>query len=372
MFQELRNQIWSASDTDKVFIDDISHFTIDGDAKSVMFGLQSKNEWAEVAFDEIDFNDFEELVFHIYYQAKLGPPPVFKLTIGGKEYFFDKPSSSRDYSFIIIDASGLGKVSSMRITSLMESTVIFIDVLGARKTDYSCMDTDLIHALKNHIALDYEVETSLEADVPVGAKQISLKSMAYIFDTTMLQLEEGGIKENVALVDAVGHLRKPLENAFTASAIVRALCPTVTEEETERQYDPICGIAVYDMSTSKEDVMIYTKTGQKRKRFLGRLGIHIYIDCVSKQKVIQLTRQYQQKYGERFIFLLDGERIELRCESTIFIDNEIGNNPRKSFFYRCDPQPVLVKFQNDFNISDTLKCNIDGGIRGTQVITVQI
>ena len=54
-----------------------------------------------------------------------------------------------------------------------------------------------------------------------------------------------------------------------------------------------------------------------------------------------MAREYAKKYGDEFTFLLDGEQVEIFMESDNFIDDVIGNNPRKAFYYRIEPQPYL-------------------------------
>jgi hypothetical protein len=98
------------------------------------------------------------------------------------------------------------------------------------------------------------------------------------------------------------------------------------------------------------------KNGVKLKQYLGNLGILIYIDCNSKDKLFQLSREFNFKYGDEFQFLLDGEKVDIYLENSIFADNYIGNNPRMAYYYRLQPQPHLLV---DFGYIDDLTLTVE-------------
>lgn len=352
MFIEFTNQVFTESDVTKVTVSDNTDFSIDGTSKKIVFGLQSGNEYVDIDFDEIDLTDYEEICFHLYVQKKLGNDDLFVITVDGTDYTF-KSFRNRGWNFVIVDARDLTTISNIRLTTLVSGIVYFIDYIGARVVNYDTMDIDILQALQNHISLDYDVSTTLSSSLVEGSKEISLTSSAYVYNTTRLQVTDGANTEIVNLVGD-GELQEAIVNSYASGSAVTALCPVLLEEYEDIEPDPVCGIVMTDMATSKQDCMIKVSDGVVQKRFLGSIGITIYVDCSSKKKVLQMAREYQNKYGYRFAFLLDGEYVDIYLESESFLDDEIGNNPRMAWFYRVEPQPVTIATKvtiDTFNIT---------------------
>jgi hypothetical protein len=230
----------------------------------------------------------------------------------------------------------MSAVTEMVITSLVTDLILFVDYIGVRKVTFNC-DVDIIEALKNHISLDYDVATTLLADAEAGDESISLTDDSYINDTSVLEIDDGaGTVETVELISKSGSLSEALTNAFTAGDAVRS------EDYDALEPDPICGIKVFNVTADRREDVIRLKNGTKIKEYLGSLGIVIYIDCSSKKKLLQMAREYNKKYGNEFQFLLDGERVEIYMDSSLFGEETIGNNPRMAYYYRIEPQPYLV------------------------------
>jgi hypothetical protein len=165
----------------------------------------------------------------------------------------------------------------------------------------------------------------------------------YINDTSILQLNDGaGTIDTVELLSRDGELKSALVHNFNTGSAVSVLCPVRSEDYDDLQPDPICGIKVYDMKVDRQRTVVRTKNGSKIKEYLGALGILIYIDCKSKKKLLQMSREYNKKYGEEFQFLLDGEQVDIYLESSVFADDVIGNNPRMAYYYLIEPQPYLL------------------------------
>lgn len=339
MFQEFENQVWTPNDPSNVFISDFTS-SLRGQCKKVIFGLGSEGESVTVSFDEVDLSLYEEISFYIYLRQDLREKKVLKLIINGQEYLLQ--NLSRAYHHVLIDTVNMGTVSNLQFVNLTNSCVFFIDLIGYRSVDYASLDRDLIGALKQHIELDYNFKTEITAAAQEGEKQLAFLNNKYIFDSSMIEIRDDQKSEHAHLWSKDGELLDPLANSYSAGAQVRVLCPVLLEDFEDLEPDPVCGIVITDFESAKEFVVVKTLNGVKIKRFLGRLGITIYIDCQSTEKVWELTRQYEAKYGERFTFLLDGELVDIYLEDSGYIDNEIGNNPRTTFFYRITPQPVTI------------------------------
>jgi len=343
MFTEFTNQVYTESDESYVTISDNTDFSIDGSAKKFVFGLGSVDQYIDISFDEVDISDYEEICFHVSVRPQLTDENIFKITINGVDYNF----TSRDfchglYNFIMIDCESMTSISSIRITNLQNSLQMFFDYPGVRKVTYADMDKDVVSALQDHISIDYGVSTTLSGGVSAGAKKVSLASWNYINECTVLQITDGVNTEECVLKNEDGDLRDSLTYGYASGSTVTALCKVLREDYDNIEVDPICGIVVTDLGTSREDVSVPVAGGYKHKRFLGALGVLVYIDCRSKQKVLRMAREYQADYGDRFQFLLDGELVDMYLEDTVFTDNEIGNNPRMAFLYRMEPQPITI------------------------------
>ncbi len=341
MFFEFENQVWTPSDA-SVVVTNNTDTSIDGSSKKIVW-TDAVNKYVTLGFDAADLSTYEEISFHIFIKDHLSMDDFLRITIDGVNYDFDRSEFRRGkWNHILIDCSSMGSISEIVIQSLIENLTILIDYLGYRKvTDES--DVDIITALKDHINLDYDVETTLSAAAFSGDGSISLTSSAYVTDTSVLEIDDGaGTIETVYLADKSGTLIDPLTNDFSNGSVVRVICPVLGEDHDSVEPDPICGIKVYDVGVNKQDTVEKVKGGSKIKEYLGELGILIYIDCSSKRKLFQMAREFNRKYGKEFQFLLDGEQVDIYIDASLFADSEIGNNPRMAYYYRIEPQPYIV------------------------------
>lgn len=352
MFEEFENQTWAASDS-TVTIANNTDTSIDGSSKKITW-TDTDEAYVTFAFDQVIVSGWEEISFHIYLSGSLSSDNIFKMTIDGTDFNFSRSDfRPSKWNHILIDCSEMDPIEEITITALVEDLVLFIDYLGVRKVTYNC-DVDIIEALKDHITLDYDVDTTLSADADAGDESISLTSKAYITDTSILELDDGnGTTEEVELVDRNGELKEALENSFSGGDEVRVLCPVRSEEYDELEPDPICGIQVFDISADRREDIEILKNGVKVKEYLGNLGVLVYIDCSHKKKLLQLAREYNRKYGNEFRFLLDGETVDIYMESSLFSPDMIGNNPRMAYYYRVEPQPYLLA-SNVERVTDTV------------------
>jgi hypothetical protein len=136
-----------------------------------------------------------------------------------------------------------------------------------------------------------------------------------------------------------------LTYTYSAGDEVRVLCPVRSEDYDILEPDPICGIKIYDKNTGRDPDILVTQNGVKYKEYLGSLGIIIYIDCSNKKKLLQLSREFDNKYGQEFQFLLDGDKVDVYLDNSVFSEAIIGNNPRMAYYYKIEPQPyTLVNF----------------------------
>lgn len=342
MFTELANQVWTNSATG-VAISNNTDTSIDGSSVKIVFSEATRQ--ATLTFDAVNFSLWEELSLHIMIQETLYVD-LFTMTIGAEVFTFRRPEFRRSqWTHMIIDCSDIGTAGTIVFDNLVPDLTIFVDYPGYRSVTYNC-DIDIITALKAHINLDYDTEISLTEDATAGDTYLSLNltsAMGYVNDTSVLELDDGaGTIEVVELIDQAGNLANALVNDFTTTATVSVICPVRSEDYDALEPDPICGIKVFDMKTDKRDDIIYTKSGSKLKEYLGSLGIAIYIDCSSKKKLLQMSREYNRKYGKAFIFLLDGEQVEIYLDNSVFAEDVIGNNPRMIWYYYLEPQPFLV------------------------------
>ena len=352
MFTELQNQVWSVS-ASGVVVTNNTDTSIDGSSKKIVWSELSKV--AVVSFTEVDLSQWEEISLHIFVKDTLFED-LFTMTIGTDVFTFTKADFKRgQWNHILIDCSQMSTVSSITFTNSIQYLTIFVDYIGYRKVTYNC-DIDIITALKNHINLDYDVTLSLSDDASSGDTTISLNDSnvaGYITDTSVLEIDNGaGTIETVQLVTKDGELDSALTNSFSEDDEVRVICPVRSEDYDELEPDPICGVKVFEIQANKQNTIQKTKNGSKTKQYLGTLGILIYIDCRSKKKLLQMSREYNRKYGSEFQFLLDGEQVEIYMDGTgIFSDDIIGNNPRMAYYYRLEPQPYLYA-NNHYQITD--------------------
>ena len=347
MFTEFTNQVYTASDSGKVTITDNTDFSIDGSSKKIVFGLLSQNEYVDISFDSITLSAFEEFSFHIYAMKKITSDDLFKITLNGTDYTYESLTRN-DWNQVLIDCQAIGAITSFRITNLTNSLTLFFDYPGVRSVDYANMDIDVLKALQAHISLDYDVATTTTADAATDDREVVLDAVKYVYSSSKLNIDDGVNNQDIFLQDfdrqeKTGTINAKLLNDYASGSTITVLCPVELEDFSDIEPDPVCGIVITDIGTSKDDVIEKLKDGVKHKQFLGELGIMIYIDCTSKLKVLNLTRQYQKLYGKRFMFLLDGAKVEIYLEDSTFIDgSDLGVNPRTSFLYRIQPEAVTI------------------------------
>lgn len=344
MFTEFTNQVWTPS-LPSVTITDNTDYSVDGISSKKVVWSSAQDETCTITFDAVTLSNYEEISLHIHQRALLSSGDVFKITVGGVDFVFGKLQRA-GWNHILLDCSSMPATSSIVITSLVNDLILFIDYIGYRRVTHN-RDIDLIQSIQDAITLDYGVSTTLTANAAIGATSISLASSNYINDTSSLLLDDGlGVTETVYLASKSGKLKSPLTHAFLSGNAVTVLCPVLLEDHDNMDPDPICGIMVYDKLTDKRTVEIPVRGKVKQKHFTGALGVIIYIDCRSKKKVLQLAREFDHKYGERFGILLDGEQVDLLIKESKFIDDTIGNNPRISYYYEIEPQPYLIASGN--------------------------
>jgi len=340
VFHEFTAQVWTPSDP-SVVITNNTDWSIDGSSKKIVW-TDGEDEYATISFTAADLSSWEEISLYISMRDQLVAGDIFSITVDGNEYNFTRSEfRSGSWRHLLIDCSGMGTVSTVVITSLVANLTLFVDYIGYRKVTYTC-DVDIIEALKDHINLDYAVTTYLSADVSAGDDSLSVQSKSYINDDCILQIDDGyGTIETVEVIDRDLTLKDSITNGFTSGDEVTVLCPVRSEEYDDLEPDPICGIHVYDVDAEKERTVQLMKNSSKVKEYLGSLGILVYIDCSSKKKLLQMSREFNRKYGREFEFLLDGELVDIYLENAVFADEIIGNNPRMAYYYRLEPQPYL-------------------------------
>ncbi len=361
MFSEFQNQVWTNSLTGAIVTDNTDE-TIDAASKKIVF--TESGAWVLSTFTPIDPSSYEEISLQIYIQPTLQRTDIFKLEINGAEYFFQRYNKPGWHHILIDCQDWEDPISTIKITCLTDAIVLFFDLAGTRKVAYDSMDYDIIDAIKSAINLDYAVSTVLTENADVGSSSILLEENPYVNNTTMLQLTDGIVTEMIQLQKSDGTLSDPLVNSYDKdTTVVTALCPVISEEDQRIESDPVCGVFISDTSTFAEDVLVPVKgpnssIGAKLKKFLGSLQITIYIDCSAKKKFLSLVRQFDDRYGERFYILLDGEKIELYQESNPVTtpDTDLGNLPRKAYFYFLEPQPITVSTKREI---ETINLNIE-------------
>ena len=343
MFSAFANQVWTGSSVAVVPTVN-TDFSIDGSSYKIVW-TAGTSETCTISFDSIDLSDYEEITFYLSQSSLIAPSDLFSITVDGVAYTFE--NLIHKWNHVLIDCTDIGATTEIVITSLVEDLTLFIDCLGYRKVDYT-NDIDLLQAIQDTISLTYDVATTLSANVAAGASSIALTSTAYVTNTSALELDNGaGTTETVYLVDRQGTLKSNTTNAFTAGDTVNVLCPVLLDDYVEVEPDPVCGITVYDVlitnkRTGSNVITEYFENGKAEKVYTGALGVCIYIDCSSKKKVLQMSREFDFKYGKCFRILLDGEQVTVWLEDFRFVDDLIGNNPRAAYYYEIEPQPLTL------------------------------
>ena len=340
-FYSFTNESWTPEDG-TVVVSTNTDYSFDGTSSRKVVWSSGKDKKVTISFDAVTLGNYEEISLQIHQRALLASGNTFKITVDGVVFTFDKlPRGANGWHHVLLYCSSMGSVTTIEIESLVADLTLFIDYLGYRKTDHD-RDLDVVKAMQSAISLDYGTTTTLSADVAIGATSISLTSSAYINDTSVLELDDGVNTEEVTLTSKSGSLRTATTKAFTAGDTVTVKCPVSIEDIDDVDPDPICGIMIYDKDTDKWDTQVSTVNLTKRKNFTGTIGVLVYIDCRSKKKLLNLARQYDHTYGERFCIILDGEQVDVILSNSQYVDDSLGNNPRMAYFYDIHPQPYLV------------------------------
>ena len=340
-FYSFETITWTPEDG-TVVVSDNTDYSFDGTSSKKLVWSDADKK-VTIGFDSVTLSGYEEISLQIHQRNLLASGDTFKITVDSVVHTFDKlPRFGNGWAHVLLDCSSMGATTTIEIESLVDDLTLFIDYLGYRKTTHD-RDLDVIEAIKAAISLDYDVATTITADVAASATSIALASKAYIYDSTVLRLDDGaGTTEDVALINRSGRLKTGLTNAFSAGDTVTALCPVELQDYDDLEADPLCGVMVYDKQTNKMDTQVPTVNKMKKKQFTGPLGVLVYIDCSSKKKLLQLAREYDYMYGERFCIILDGEQVDVILDNSQFTDNTLGNNPRVAYFYNVEPQPYLI------------------------------
>jgi len=359
MFREFSNQTWTTSVTGATVTDNTDE-SIDGTSKKLVF--TEADAWALNTFSEVNLSSWEELTLQIYVRSSLVQGNLFKITVNGQDYTF-KRMPKKGWYFIPIDCQGWPAISTIKFTALVSGVTMFVDLIGYRKVTYDSMDFDIVEAIKNAISLNVGETKTLSTDATSGSKQIILTNKSYLTNTSMLRLTDGSTSEVVQLQKIDGTLSKPLVNAYDKdTTVVTLLCPVVSEENPDIESDPVCGVLISDMGSSNEDVVVpmkgFSSQGAKLKRYLGSLQVTVYIDCSHKKKLMSLCRQFDDANGDSFYILLDGEKVELYQEASPVStpETDLGNLPRKAYFYSIEPQPITVFTKREI---ETITIDID-------------
>lgn len=344
MYQAIASPTWAVSDALKVATAANTDLSLSGTSRKVTW-TNGLNATATLSFTSITLSDWEELTLQIWLSPRLTwAEDILRLTVGGQDLDVPRPKS-QGWTHVLVNCRSMGAATSIVFKSLITDLVIFVDVVGVRKASYATMHKDITDALENAISLSYGVSTNLSAAVAAGAKEIALTSSQYVFNTSQLRITNGATTETVQLMARSGKLKTAITNAFPSGAAVSVLCPTVREDADGIEPDPVVGINLIDMSTGEPGlVAVDTLGGTIMKKFLGAIAVQVYIDCSSKDKVLELSAEFQDRFGREFRLQLDGEFFDVYLESEDFIDRtEAGNNPRKSWTYRIDPQPATFE-----------------------------
>lgn len=339
MFVEFVNQAWTPSDASVTVTDNTDHAIMDGVSKKLEWS-SATGETVTITFDPVDLGQYEEICFYLDQRVLNLPGDLYEFTIGGQSIAF-KNIKQPGWYHAIIDCSEMGIVSEIVITSLVEDLVLFIDILGYRKVGHD-RDIDVMEAFRNTISLDYDVEKTLSTSLYPDSEEIELSDWSYVYNTSVLLLDNGvGTTQEVQL-SGRGVLKEAVGDSFPSGEVVKVLCPTVLADFDDVEPNPVCGISFYDKLVGNNITHVYMENGHAEKIFTGALGVLVYIDCSSKKKLLQLAREYDFKYGERFHILLDGEIVFVSIEAPQYVEDSIGNNPRIAYFYMVEPQPYTI------------------------------
>ena len=362
MFNLFQNTAWTESDDSLITIATNTDSSISGSSTSLTFA-SAANEYVDFSFTGVDMSQWQEIVMWVYVKDQLTADNILRITIDGNDYDYSRSNlrsirSHNGWKQLVFDCSNMGTIYSIRFTSLVQNLTLFVDYVGYRKVDYT-VDIDLILALKNHINLDYDVDATFAAAASAGDTEVTISSMAYLTNNSHLELEDGSGNIEPAQVESLAGTTVTMGTAITGTYSIgddiRVTCPVRAEDYDQMEPDPICGIKIYDKDTKRTPDILSTKNGPKYVEYLGNLGIIVYIDCSMKKKLLQLCREYDNKYGEEFEFLLDGDKVTAYIEDSTYTPDIIGNNPRMAYYYRIEPQPYS---QINFGYTETLTLTV--------------
>lgn len=339
MYYNYSNKVWATSGIG-VTISDNTDWSISGTSKKIKFTLSG--EYATLTFDAVDVTQFDEVTMQIYTSPNINSrEDVLGITINGTEYLFDEQKDA--FHHVLFDTEGMNNLSQIRFTAKVDSLCIFVDLVGYRKVAFSNVITDVIEAIASAISIDYNVATTLAANITAGSKQITLASYNNIYNNARLlinNVEEVTIKE---ITSGVGNLERSITGAYSIGDSVVVLCPVKYGAKKSIVYDPVCGVVLYDKPIANRYVDKKMIQGySKRKIYLNNLYIMVYLECSNEKKLYEISSQYEFNYGESFSFLLDGEKVFLNSVSSgEFLPDIIGNPPRVTYRYSFEPQPYL-------------------------------
>lgn len=331
MFNSFENISYSSATAS---IENNTDFSISGSSKKITF--VAVDDELSISFDKIDLTGYEEISIQLYTTPNTGDiEEVFMVTIGSDEYEFGQKNSNNYFQHMLFDCSGYSDLDEIVITAKNTALVMFIDVLGYRKVGFD-MDVDVIEALGAHISLDFEESTTITKSLSPGDRIIKVADKRYMNEDTQLLIGS----ETLELKSKDLDLKSPVAGTYATSTAISIKVPVKWGNYKKIDNDPVCGIVIYDKENKPIPVDEKISGGNARKIYLGDIFITIYVECSSDYKLHQLARQYEFKYGEQFVFLLDGQEVNIiSIDSGIYTPDLIENKPRASYRYKVKPQP---------------------------------
>ena len=341
MFSNFASIVWSGTGTSANETD----YSLSGQSRKITFS--ALNQTAIMSFTPVNLSAYEEITLQILYSPRidLDSNSLISITVGTDEFTIDVSDRKPGWNHILIDCAKYTNLSSITFTCKCAGLVMLVDLIGYRKTTHETLTTDLVTALKNKIALTYDVTTTNTAAIVAGSNSISYTS-PYIFENSQIQVNDITHTETHRLID-----KQSTDSNFAFSyaidSTITAKCPTVGEDSYN--YDPVCGIVVTNMEPSYDDFTEKTLDGAKWKNYISQATLLVYIECSSKLKLHNLSSQYNENYGTWFNIILDGEIVEVSLDTTAYNAGELDTVPRQAYYYNIMPQPVTMSKR--FNIS---------------------
>ncbi len=331
-------------------------WSISGTSKK--FAFTSIDDEVVLTFTQVDVTSFDEISMQLYTTPNVnGNTDVLEIEIDGEVYSFDE--MSKEFHHILFDTTGLNDLTEIIFRAKVDNLVVFLDLLGYRKTNYGQNIEDVLSSIANKITIDYNVSTTLNANLSTGATKISVANSQYMRQNTMILIDN---TEYAVLTDNNLNLQKPITGSFSSGDAVKIIVPIKWGDNKTINNDPVCGVLMYDLANRrKEYVNQYMQQGYvKKKVFLNEIYIIIYLECHSKKKLFEMIEKYEFNYGEQFNFILDGEKVELiSVDSGTLLPDMIGNYPRMSYRYSFKPQPLLIERRKQI---DDMTLNLSIGV----------